>query len=167
MQSRTIWPLPLILIFAVALQSTWLAHFTLAGGHIDLPLLTVVSVALELGWEVGLCYGMTAGIATGIVSDYHLGSFLVSRGAPGGICGLFDTLMSRDNPLAPVLAAAGATVLSNFVYAAMSPTDYGPWWWLKHTLAIAAVHAILVWPVHWCIRRLVAPVSLATYSLRP
>ena len=41
------------LFVALVLQTTVFAHVTPFGAHVDLPLLTVVSVGLLLGWEWG------------------------------------------------------------------------------------------------------------------
>jgi hypothetical protein len=124
---------------------------------VDLPLLTVVSVGLLLGWEWGAGYGVAAGLLSGIYAPTSLGSFALSRLVVGGIIGLFDKSFSRDNPFAPPLCAAGATLGANFLFLIMAPTSFPLDWWLGKTLGAMGTHALLIWPVHWLMQRYAAP----------
>jgi len=157
MQEQPTWRIWPLLLVALALQTTWLARLTFWGVHLDLPLLTTVSVALLLGWRFGAAYGLAAGLLTGIFAGRNLGSFAVSAMAAGGAFGFFDKGFSRDNPLAPPLCAAGTVVLAGMVFLLMSPTDFSLAWWLHQTLVRAALHAVLIWPLHLVIMRWVLP----------
>lgn len=164
MQERATWRIWPALILALAVQTTWLARWQPLGIHIDLPLLMVVSVALLLGWEIGLVFGLVAGALTGYCAAFNLGSFAFSRTLVGGVLGLLETRMSRDNPLAPPLCAAGAILLANFVFFLMSPTDFTFGWWVRQTLAGALLHALLIWPLHAVVARWVLPPARMMFS---
>lgn len=145
------------LVIALVLQTTVLAHFRPFGAHVDLVLLTVVSVGLLLGSEWGAGYGLVAGLLTGMYAIPHLGSFALSRLVVGGVIGLFDKGFSRDNLLAPPLCAAGATLGANVLFLIMAPTSFSLAWWLAKTAGAVGTHALLVWPVHWLMVRYIVP----------
>jgi len=157
MQEQSTWRIWLLLLAALALQTTWLARLTFWDVHLDLPLLTTVSVALLTGWRLGAAYGMIAGLSLGICAGTNVGSFALSTMIAGGVLGFFDKGFSRDNPLAPPLCAAGTVVLANLVFFLMSPTDFSFAWWLHQTVVRAALHALLIWPLHLVIVRWVLP----------
>ena len=141
----------------MVLQTTVLAHFRPFGAHFDLPLLTVVSVGLLLGWEWGAGYGLAAGLFTGIYAATNVGAFAISRLCAGGIIGLFDNSFSRDNPLAPSLCAAGATLSAGLWFLLLAPTEFPLGWWAAKTGAAMLSHALLIWPVHWTMMRFIVP----------
>jgi rod shape-determining protein MreD len=156
-QEYPIWRIWLMLIFATTLQTTWLARVQPGGAHIDLLLLTTVSVGIILGWEYGAGYGLAAGLLTGFLAGTNVGSFAISRMIAGGSFGFFDKSFSGDNPMAPPLCAIGAVVLSNFIFLMMSPLDFSLMWWLQQTVARSISHAILIWPLHFLISRYILP----------
>jgi LytS/YehU family sensor histidine kinase len=151
------WRVWLLLPLAVALQTTWLARWQPLGAHVDLPLLTVVSAALVLGARGGAAYGLAAGLLTATFAAVNPGSFALSRLVVGALCGLFDRGFSHDNPLAPPLCAAGATLLASLIFLFMSPAAFSAAWWLGQTLTAMLLHAVLIWPVQWLVTRLVVP----------
>jgi LytS/YehU family sensor histidine kinase len=153
------WRIWLLLLLATALQTTWFSGLQPGGSHVDLPLLTCTSISLLLGGGMGAAYGLGAGLAAGFCAGTNVGSFALSRLVAGGLFGLFDHGFSRDSALAPPLCAAGAVVLSNLVFLVMSPLDFTLVWWLAHTAARALSHAVLIWPVHLFIQRIVLPPS--------
>ena len=157
MQDQPTGRIWIALLIAVVLQTTLFARFAPFGAHIDLPLLTVVSVGLLLGWEWGAGYGLAAGLLLGTYAATSLGSFGLSRLAIGAIIGLFDKGFSRDNPLAPPLCAAGATFGANLLFVIMAPTEFPMDWWIAKTAGAIAAHALLIWPVHWLMLRFVVP----------
>lgn len=140
------WRAWLVLWVAVALQTTWLAHLNILGAHLDLPLLCVVSSAMLLGARQGVVFGFVAGLLSGYSAGVSLGSFVISHMAAGGLCGLFDRRFSVDNPLAPPICAAAATLLSHLIFGLMSPTSFQFLSWMNVALLSAALHAILIWP---------------------
>jgi rod shape-determining protein MreD len=146
-----------LLLAVTALQTTWLARFTLWDVHIHLPLLTIVSVALLLGPRSGTIYGFFTGLVMGVFTGSNIGSFILSRMAVGGIFGYFERAFSRDNILAPPLCAIGAIVISNLIFFILSPTQFPIVWWLRQTAIAVPLHAIAIWPVHWLIGHFVAP----------
>lgn len=140
---------------ALALQTTWLAHLSIFGAHLDLPLLCVVSSAMLLGARQGVVFGFVAGLLGGYGAGVSVGSFVVSRMAAGGLCGLFDRRFSVDNPLAPPICAAVATLLSHLIFGLMSPSSFAFVPWMSASLLSAALHAILIWPFFVCLQKLV------------
>jgi rod shape-determining protein MreD len=158
------WRIWLLLILAVALQTTWLARVTLWGVHPDLPLLLSISVALLTSWRSGMIFGLAAGLLTGYVAAKNIGSFAFSRLVAGGALGLADRTVARDNILAPPLLAAGGTLLADLIVLIMAPTDFPLSWWLQHTPVRMAMHALLIWPLHWCIARWILPQARTMFS---
>jgi hypothetical protein len=157
MNAQPIWRIWPILWLLLVLQTTIFARLAPLGVHVDLALLGVVSVSLLLGMEMGAIYGLAAGVLTGYCAGVSLGSFALSRLAIGAGFGLFDRQFSRDNPLAPPLCAAGATVLANALFALLSPTGFGFVWWVQHTLISAALHALFIWPVYALFAHFIPP----------
>jgi hypothetical protein len=157
MNSQPTWRIWPMLWLLLVLQTTLFARFAPFGVHIDFALLGVISVSLLLGMETGAIFGLAAGVLTGYCAGVSLGSFTLSRLVVGAGFGLFDRQFSRDNPLAPPLCAAGATVLANALFALLSPAGFGFGWWLQHTLISAALHAIFIWPVYALFARLLPP----------
>ncbi len=153
-----------VLLLVVALQTTWLAGLQIAGVHLDLPLLVAVSVALLGGATRGAFTGFFAGLLTGYFAPWHLGSFVMSRTIGAGAFGFFRRGFSLENPLAPPICAAGATILSDFVFLMMSPTDFSLGWWLHHAGIAAILHAVVIWPIHWLLARLCTPRSRMMFA---
>src|SRR5215210_1560367 len=116
MHDQPTWRIWVVLVVAVALQTTWLARWEPFGTHIDLPLLTVLSVAMLLGWETGAAYGLAVGLLTGYAAAFHVGSFAFSRAVVGGVFGFVDRRLSHESPLVPPLCAALAVVVANSVF---------------------------------------------------
>ncbi len=152
------------LLLAVALQTTWLARWRLFGAHVDLPLMTVISVALLAGWEIGALYGLIAGLLTGYIVGAHVGAFALSRLVVGGTLGALEHRFSHDNPFAPPLCAAGAVAASSLILLVMSPTDFSLAWWARHTLVSVGSHALLILPVHWLMARFVLPPARTMFT---
>jgi LytS/YehU family sensor histidine kinase len=163
MQEQPTWRIWIVLLIAIVLQTTLLARLTPLGTHIDLLLLTIVSIALLIGPYWGSAYGLAAGILLGFYAGVNPGAFALSRMAAGGVFGLFDKGFSGDNPLAPPLCAAGATLMTSAIFLLMSPTDFTFTSWLQKTLAAIIVHAILIWPVHACIAKWALPPRRSMY----
>jgi rod shape-determining protein MreD len=157
MEERPTWRIWIILYVVLAVQTTWLADWRPFGARADLPLLTTVSIALLLGWELGAIYGLFAGFLTGCFADYNVGSFAFSRALVGGLFGVFDKGFSRENPLAPPLCAGGAVLLANLIFWIMSPADFTLAAWANRTLADGLLNALLIWPLHWLVARFVLP----------
>lgn len=170
---RPVWRVWVVLWLAAALQTTLVAHWRPFGSHIDLPLLTVVSVALLLGWEMGAAYGLCAGLLTGYFAAFNPGSFVFSRGVAGAVFGTFNQRFSRDNPLAPSLCAAGAWLTSSLIFWIMSPADFIYWgttetgfslfWLMQRALTAMLVHAVLILPVHWLFTNFILPPQRTQY----
>jgi rod shape-determining protein MreD len=155
-QSQPVWRVYLLLWFVLVLQTTWLARFEMLGAHIDLPLLLVVTVALLLGAETGATFGLVAGVLSGFVAGESLGSYALSRLLVGGAFGFFDRRFSVDNPLAPPLCAAGATLLSNVIFLALAPDTYSQAW-TQRTVVEMALNALCLFPIYFAVNRLVPP----------
>ena len=157
MQQQPIWRLWFFLWAILVVQTTWLARVELFGAHLDLPLLATVAVALLLGAETGAAFGLTAGVLTGFIAGASLGSFAFSRLIVGSAFGFFDRRFSSDNPLAPPLCAAGATLLSSVVFLALSPDNFSLEAWPRRVLIEMGLNALFVWPVYLAVNRLVPP----------
>ncbi|HEX8550715.1 MAG TPA: hypothetical protein VF681_04080 [Abditibacteriaceae bacterium] len=157
MQDQPTGRIWLALLLAIVLQTTLFARVTPFGAHIDLPLLTVVSIGLLLGWEWGAGYGLAAGLLMGVYVPTSIGSFALSRLVAGGVIGLFDKGFSRDNPLAPPLCAAGATAGAALLFFIMAPTEFSFGFLAQKTGAAMLSHALLIWPVHALMLRFVVP----------
>jgi rod shape-determining protein MreD len=159
MRVRATWRIWIVLIVALAVQTTWLAHWRVFGTAVDLPLMTTVSVSMLLGWPVGPIYGLFAGLFTGFAAAFNPGSFAVSRAIVGALFGGFEKKFSSDNPVAPVLGAVIGVIVSNLIFAFMSPAAFGWQWWLTHTATGVVLHAFLIVPLHFLLARIVLPPS--------
>jgi hypothetical protein len=116
----------LLVYFAVALQTTWLArpYEWAYGARLDLPLLVVISIGLTCGWRHGALCGLAAGWLMGIAAAYNVGSFALSRMVVGGVCGTATRRFSRDHPFAAPLSMAGGTLGAHLIFGFMSPADF-------------------------------------------
>jgi rod shape-determining protein MreD len=155
-QHRPTWRLWIFLWAILALQTTWLARVEFFGARLDLPLLFTLSAALVLGSESGAAFGLVAGVLTGYVSGASLGSFAFSRLVVGAVFGLFDRRFSSDNPFAPPVCAAAATLLASVIFLALSPDTFSPYW-LRRVLVECGLNAFFIWPVFLCVNKLVPP----------
>jgi len=164
MKERATWRIWIVLIVAFAVQTTWLAPLRPLGTWIDVGLLTTVSIALLLGFQVGAIYGLAAGLLTGYGTAFNVGSFIVSRAVVGAVFGSFETRFSGDNPLAPPICAACAVVLANLVFALMSPTTFPFDWWWQQTLRGVVVHSLLIVPLHPLLARLLLPPTRSMFA---
>ena len=149
-----IWPLLWLLL---VLQTTLFARLAPFGVHIDLVLLAVVSVALLFGMETGAIFGLAAGVLTGYCAGVSLGSFAFSRLTIGAGFGFFDKRFSRDNPFAPPLCAAAATLVASAIFGVLTPGEFTFAWWLHHTFIATVAHAILIWPVYALFNKVIPP----------
>ena len=120
------WRLVILFWLAFVLQTTWLAPpiGVLGGARMDLPLLLVISVGLLWGARAGLICGLAAGLVSGALSSYNPGSFAISHLVVGGVCGIFDQRLSRDNPIAVPLCMAGGVLLAHAIFGLMSPESF-------------------------------------------
>jgi hypothetical protein len=157
MQSQPTWRIWILLWAICVLQTTWLARVELFRSHLDLPLLATVAVALLLGSETGAVFGFAAGVLTGIIAGSSLGAFILSRLVIGAAFGFFDRKFSSDNPLAPPLCAAGATLLSSVIFVAIAPDNLAVSGWPLLLVSKILVSAIFVWPMYFIVNRLVPP----------
>lgn len=154
------WCLPLLLLASVALQTTWLAHLEVGGAHLDLPLLTVVCVGLLLGWEAGASYGLAVGLVCGYCNGLSVGAWGFARAVAGGICGLFEARLSRDNPFAPPVCTVGAVLIGNVLFYLMSPDEFAGYTFAQialRTLISMGLNALLVWPVYMVVEKILLP----------
>lgn len=157
MHETQFWRAVPLLALAYVLQTTWLAHVTFFGVHLDLPLLVAVSVSLAGGAHRGAWTGFGAGLLDGTGAAFHLGSFLVSRTAAAGLVGFSPRVLSPDNPFTPPICAAAAAVTADFVMLIMDPTGQSFLWWVRHAALSAGVQALFAWPVYAVVRWAVVP----------
>lgn len=156
LQSQPTWRIYIFLWAMLAIQTTWLARVEIFGAHLDLMLLTVVSVALLLGAQNGAVFGLVAGVLTGYIAGASLGSFALSRLIIGSSFGFFDRRFSSDNPFAPPICAAAATFLASVIFLALSPDTFSSHW-LSRVLTECGLNALFIWPVYLCVNKLVPP----------
>lgn len=156
-QEQPTWRIWFLLWALLVLQTTWFARAEVFGAHLDLPLLATVSIALLLGSETGAVFGLAAGVLTGFLAGSSLGSFALSRLVVGAAFGFFDRRFSVDNPIAPPLCAAAATLLSNVIFVAFSPENFVAGEWSRRVLAEMLLNAFCIWPVYFAVNKLVPP----------
>lgn len=157
MPNQPTWRIWVLLWALGVLQTTWLARIEILGATLDLPLLATVAVALLLGSETAAIFGLAAGALTGIIAGSSLGAFLISRLVVGVAFGFFDRKFSSDNPLAPPLCAAAATLLAAVVFVLIAPNTLASGDWTARLLAKIAVNAVFIWPMYLLVNRLVPP----------
>lgn len=147
-----LWPLLWLLL---VLQTTVFARFVVWDVHIDIVLLSVVSVALLYGMETGALFGLVAGILTGYCAGVSIGSYVLSRLVVGTGFGLFDRRFSSDNPVAPPLCAVAATLIVHIIFGVFSPGEFTLDVWFRQTIIAAVAHAVCIWPIYWLFSRFV------------
>lgn len=157
MNERPVGRIWILLIAALALQTTLLGSATVAGVHLDLLFLSVVSVALLVDWPLAAFYGLVAGLLTGAYVGTNMGSFALGMMAAGAGVALSDRLFSRENPLAPPLCAFGAALLFHLIFLIISPIDFPVAWVIRHALTLGITHAILIVPFHYLVERFLLP----------
>lgn len=158
------WRLIPVLILAHVLQTTWLAGPLWGLDRPDLPFLVALSAALLGGVEIGIITGVAAGVLGGLAAAWHVGSFFVSRTIPPAVLGTLSTRFSVFHPIAPPLCAFMATLLADFFFMLMSPTDFSLAWWLRHALSTGITHAVLMWPIFALVVRIVKPPQRSLFS---
>ena len=125
----------LLVIVALALQSTVLAHLTLLGVRPQLVLVVVVSLAYLDGERVGL----VAGFAGGLLQDLLLPLSIVGLTALvytliGYGVGYLRQYTTAESVWTPVFAVAIASVLAECSYALLAILMGQPWVPLTDTM---------------------------------
>jgi rod shape-determining protein MreD len=100
-----------LLFFAVVVQLSIMAQVTIAGGHPNLLLVTLVSVALLRGAVVGAVAGFSAGLLadSGVFATLGFTALLLTLA--GYWTGRYGETTGRDRGHAPVLSIAVTTIL--------------------------------------------------------
>src|SRR5437870_8970493 len=100
-----------LLFFVVVVQLSIMANVDILGGHPNLLLVAVVSVALLRGSSFGAVAGFCAGLLadTGVFGTLGFTALLLTLA--GYWTGRYGETTGRDRAHAPLLSIAGATLL--------------------------------------------------------
>lgn len=105
-----------LLLFLCLLQSTAVGRLKIAGVKPDLVLLLVIIGTLLYGMRPGMLWAFIAGIGLDIFSGGPLAASSLAMMAAAAVAGLGHRLLSRFNPLVPLMAAALGTIAYAAVY---------------------------------------------------
>jgi rod shape-determining protein MreD len=153
------WVKTAVLMVVVALlQISFVTPISIAGGHADLVLITVVSVALLRGALLGAVAGFWAGLVLDIGTLQPLGLTSLVLTLTGFWVGRFGEATTRNSPHPPLIAAALATVwwavgmtLLNFMLGQNVPAGELFGHVLLPTLAL---NVLIAYPVYRLVSRL-------------
>lgn len=157
MPSFQSWRAIPLLILAFCLQTTWLRTFTFGGASLDLVFCVALCVSLQSTPSAALGFGAGAGYLAFLSGMWHPGSFMFSRFVPCAVVAALVPRFTVSHPFAPPLVAFGASLLSDATFILLSPTDSSPAFWLRHALGSALLHALVIWPVFWLVRKVCVP----------
>lgn len=104
-----------ILVSTGALQVSVAPHLAILGIRPNLPLVVVTAWGLLRGSGEGLWWGLGAGLATDLFAGVPLGTFATGLVLAGGVAGLGERQIFRNNFLMPILMTGLNTLLANLV----------------------------------------------------
>jgi rod shape-determining protein MreD len=149
-----------LLFFVVVLQLSIIANVELLGGHPNLLLVTIVSVALLRGALFGAVAGFSAGLLadTGVFGTLGFTALLLTLA--GYWAGRYVETTGRDRAHAPLLSIAVITILYQvaaltlrFMLGQPAPASH-----IFATLVpTVALNLILTVPVYALVRRVLRP----------
>jgi rod shape-determining protein MreD len=153
------WAKTGVLMLVVGLlQISFVTPISIAGGHADLVLVTLVSVALLRGALLGAVAGFWAGLVLDVGALQPLGLTSLVLTLAGFWVGRFGEATTRNSPHPPLIAAALATVwwavgsaLLNFMLGQSVPAGdlFG------HVLLPSlALNVLIAYPVYRLVGRL-------------
>ena len=150
---------PLVFVTAV-LQVSAISGIRVLGAEPDLLLVTVVAIGLVAGSIAGAVAGFAAGLLVDVMTLGVLGTTAIILTAAGFWAGRYGETTGRGRAYAPPLAAfaislgagLGAVAVQFLLGQSVSAREA-----LVTLLPSAIVAAVLVLPVHWLCRRLIAP----------
>ncbi len=148
-----------VLMLVVGLvQISFVTPVSIAGGHADLVLVTLVSVALLRGALLGAVAGFWAGLVLDVGALQPLGLSSLVLTLAGFWVGRFGEATRRNSPHPPLIAAALATVwwavgsaLLNFMLGQSVPAGELFGHVLLPTLAL---NVLIAYPVYRLVARL-------------
>lgn len=150
-----------VMLVAVALQSTVIPALALDGLRPDLILVTVVAAALTEGREAGVLCGIIGGLLQDLLSAGTFGVNILTKMLVGLLVGIFERKINKKNLLMP-LAAVGAGTVAALLIQVLFFLGYGRTGAVRLAISqfapVLAYHLILMAPVYlallWLKRRL-------------
>ena len=147
-----------LMVVVVLLQISFVSPISIAGGHADLVLVTLVSVALLRGAMFGAIAGFWAGLVLDVGALQPLGLTSLVLTLAGFWTGRFGEATTRSSPHPPLIAAALATVwavagsaLLNFMLGQSVP---GGELFGRVLLPSIALNVLIAYPVYRGVARL-------------
>ena len=109
-----------LVVLAVILQLSMLAHMRLLGGHLDLVVLVVAAVAFYAGSMPGAAMGFAAGFFLDLATGHTMGLSSLVLTAVGYGVGRFREVRDPAHGLLPIPVGAAATAGWVTAFAAVS-----------------------------------------------
>lgn len=89
--------------------------FTLLGIKPDLILVSVVSIALLKGSDLGATWGLIFGLLEDLLNGRFLGACALSKMITGFLAGYLEKNIFKDNPLVPFVCMLGFTIFNELL----------------------------------------------------
>ena len=148
----------LALIVAGVLQVTALPLLAGSSVNVDLVLLLVLAWGIIRGVQEGLLWGLMGGLILDAISAAPFGTTTAVLAMIGLLSGIRGIPLLRSAWVAPMLAAALATVVYDGLLMALWALFGREWRWLDTFYGVivpaALVNALVMAPIYWLLDRL-------------
>ena len=138
------------LVVAAGIQGNWPRSLVIFGAKPDLMLVVLIAYSLAEDPAFGATLGFVAGLIQGSAVDFSLGSFMVTRTITGFLAGLVTTRLFNENPIVPVLSAAGLTLVCESMFLLANPRLVIPA--ARAVLGECVYNAVFALIVYWILR---------------
>ncbi len=138
------------LILAAGIQGNWPRCLIVFGARPDLMLVVLIAYSLAEDPAFGATLGFIAGLIQASAVDFSFGSFIVTRTITGFLAGSATTRLFNENPIVPVLSAAGLTLVCESMFLLANPRPVVSA--LGAVLGECVYNAVFALIVYWLIR---------------
>ncbi len=146
-----------VIVVALVLESTLLAHLQLAGARPDLLVLAVIAVAMACGPVTGATFGFAAGLVSDLQFAAPVGVSALIYTAIGFAMGTARIYVTSSHTWVHLLIAAAASLASVWLSGVVLRVfDLSSWAFLARTGPWIAVYNLLLTPLVYPLVRTLA-----------
>ncbi len=146
-----------VIVVALVLESTLLAHLQLAGARPDLLVLAVIAVAMACGPVTGATFGFAAGLVSDLQFATPVGVSALIYTAIGFAMGTARIYVTSSHTWVHLLIAAAASLASVWLSGVVLRVfDLSSWAFLARTGPWIAVYNLLLTPLVYPLVRTLA-----------